>query len=155
MRRLKQVVAVFVVAILVAFGAAQFVRPVRAAPSTDPAHAFRAHAGTTTELVGILDRACNDCHSNDVPRGWYARIAPLSWALASGARKGRLAVNFSEWTAYTPEQQRALLAASCADATTGKMPMRPYTTFNPRSKLSARDIATICSAARPATAQTP
>ena len=75
--------------------------------------------------------------------------------LADGAgRDGRAeGVNFSEWAAYSPEQQRTLLAVSCDDATSGKMP-GPYTLLHPETRLSAQDIETICVAARQAEANT-
>jgi hypothetical protein len=65
--------------------------------------------------------------------------------------KGRKAVNFSEWAAYSPEQQRLLLAASCDDATSGRMP-GPYTLLHPETRLSAQDVQTICATARQADA---
>ena len=81
---------------------------------------------------------------------WYARIAPASWLMAYGVSSGRKAVNFSDWASYRPEQQRALLSASCKDASTGKMP-GVYTLLRPETELSASDIETICAAARQAT----
>jgi heme-binding protein len=65
--------------------------------------------------------------------------------------KGRKAVNFSEWAAYSPDQQRILLAASCDDVTHDKMP-GPYTLLHPEMRLSAQDVTTICAAARQAEA---
>ena len=50
-------------------------------------------------------------------------------------------------------QQRTLLAVSCDDATSGKMP-GPYTLVRPETRLSAQDIETICEAARQAEANT-
>jgi hypothetical protein len=67
--------------------------------------------------------------------------------MAYGVSKGRKAVNFSEWVAYEPQLQRALLSASCQDALAGKMP-GPYTLLHPEMRLSPRDIETICAAAR-------
>jgi hypothetical protein len=66
--------------------------------------------------------------------------------MAYGVMEGRKAVNFSEWTAYSPDQQRTLLALSCDDATSGKMP-GVYTLLHPEMRLSPQDIATICEAA--------
>jgi Haem-binding domain len=71
--------------------------------------------------------------------------------MASGVSKGRKAVNFSEWGAYSPEQQRMLLAVSCDDTTSGKMP-GPYTLLHPETRLSDQDVETICAAARQAAA---
>jgi len=142
-RRLKQTAIVFVVVL----ATAQLVRPERANPATDASRTIQAHMGTTSGLVAVLDRSCRDCHSNGTVWPWYTHIAPASWLMASGVTKGRQAVNFSEWAAYSPEQQRMLLALSCDDVTSGKMP-GPYTLLRPETRLSAQDVETICAAAR-------
>ena len=142
-RRLTQATLVFVAV----FAAAQFVRPERANPSTDARRTIQAHVGTASGLAVVLDRACGDCHSNGTVWPWYSRIAPVSWPMAYGVKKGRHAVNFSEWASYSSEQQRILLALSCQDASDGKMP-GPYTRLRPETRLSAEDIRTICTAAR-------
>jgi hypothetical protein len=142
-RRPKQVAVVFVVA----FAAAQLVRPQRSNPPIDVDRSIRAHAGTPRELVAVLDRACADCHSNATVWPWYTQVAPVSWLMAYGVTKGRNAVNFSEWDAYPPEQRRILLVLSCQDVSEGKMP-GPYTLLHPEMRLSTQDIETICAAAR-------
>ena len=140
-RRLKQAAIVFVFL----FAAAQLVRPDRTNPATDATRTIRAHAAN--ELVAVLDRSCRDCHSNATVWPWYTQIAPASWLMAYGVKEGRKAVNFSEWAAYPAEAQRALLAGSCRDASNGKMP-GPYALLHPETRLSPRDIETICRAAR-------
>jgi len=104
------------VLVVIAFAAAQLIRPSRANPPTDPARTIRAHMGTASGLVPILDRSCNECHSNATEWPWYAQIAPVSWVLARGIAEGRNIVNFSEWGGYSVDQQRDLLAASCESA---------------------------------------
>jgi hypothetical protein len=142
-RRLKQGAVAFVVL----FAAAQLVRPERANPTTDPTGTIQAHLGTTGGLVSVLDRSCGDCHSNETVWRWYTNIAPLSWLMVQSVTEARKAVNFSEWAAYSPAQQRDLLAASCQDASEGRMP-GPYALLRPETRLSARDVETICAAAR-------
>ena len=73
--------------------------------------------------------------------------------MAHEVAAGRKAVNFSEWAAYSPAQQQVLLAVSCDDAKSGKMP-GPYTLLHPEMRLSAQDVETICSAARQAEEET-
>jgi hypothetical protein len=148
-KRLKQASVVFVVI----FAAAQFVRPERANPPTDPSRTIQAHVGTTNGLAAVLDRSCRDCHSNATVWPRYSQIAPLSWLMAAGVAKGRQAVNFSEWGTYSPDVQRLLLSASCQDVSSGKMP-GIYTVVRPDTRLTQQDIATICAAARPAEAHT-
>src|SRR5512143_2382989 len=104
-RRITQAVVVFVVA----FSAAQLVRPERTNPNTDPSGTIGAHPGTASGLAPILDRACGDCHSNATVWPSYTRIAPVSWLMAYAVTQGRRAVNFSEWGGYSSEQQRLLL----------------------------------------------
>ena len=143
--RLKQVALAFVVVVV----AAQLIRPERANPATDPTRTIQARVAASSGLVPILDRACGDCHSNRTEWPWYSNVAPVSWLMAYGVREGRAAVNFSEWAAYAPERQRQLLAASCRDARTGKMPDRLWTTLHPEARLSTQDVDTICAASLP------
>jgi hypothetical protein len=133
---------------VVLFVAAQLVRPERANPAIDTSRTIQAHLGTASGLVAVLDRACGDCHSNETIWPWYTQIAPVSWLISRGVAEGRKAVNFSEWAACQPGQQRALLVASCRDATNGKMPGSPWTLLHPEAKLSVQDIESICAAAR-------
>ena len=142
-RRLKQAAVVFVVIV----AAAQLIRPERANPPTDVSRTIQAQVGTASGLAVVLDRSCRDCHSNGTVWPWYAQIAPASWLMASGIAKGRQAVNFSEWAAYSSAQQRMLLAVSCDDVKSGKMP-GPYTLLRPETRLSTQDVETICAAAR-------
>src|SRR5262249_46482091 len=142
-RRLKQAVVV----IVVVFAAAQLIRPARKNPAIDVSRTIQANCGTNAGLVAVLDRACGDCHSNATVWPRYAQVAPLSWLMARAVAEGQKAVNFSEWAAHSPEQQRLMLAASCDDATSGKMP-GAYRFFKPDTRLSPPEIQTICAAAR-------
>jgi hypothetical protein len=147
-RRWKQAVLVFVVVVV----AAQLVRPSRANPPTDPAHTIHAHE-STRGIAATLDRSCGDCHSNGTVWRWYTQVAPVSWLMAYGVKKGRDVINFSEWSSYSPDQQRILLSLSCQDASEGKMP-GPYAWIRPETRLSTEDVATICAAAQKAAART-
>lgn len=140
-RRLKQAA----VALVVVFAAAQLFRPERANPPIDPNRTIQAHVGIPTGLVAVLDRSCGDCHSNNTVWPWYTEIAPLSWLMAYAVKEGRKAVNFSDWTAYTTDQQHTLLAQSCQDVSQGKMP-GAYTMVRPDTRLSPQDIEVVCAA---------
>lgn len=140
--RLKQAAVVFIAV----FAVAQLVRPSHASPVTNPNNAIQAHM-TASELVSVLDRSCGDCHSNTPAWPWFTQVAPVSWVWASGLNKARAAVNFSEWAAYSPDQQRQLLVASCRDASAGKMP-GAYTIVRAATRLTTQDVATVCAAAQ-------
>lgn len=146
--RLKKAVVTGVVALVALVAAAQLVRPAHTNPATNSAHTLRSRLGATSGVADVVDRSCGDCHSNATDWRWYTQVAPLSWIMARAVSEGRKAVNFSEWSAYSPAQRRALLMLSCLDATNGKMPMGPYLRFRPDAGLSAREIETICAASR-------
>ena len=139
-RRLKQAGVLFILV----FAVAQLVQPDRTNPPTDASRTIQAHA--PRELAAVVDRSCRDCHSNQTVWPWYTRVAPASWLMAQGVAEGRKVVNFSEWGTYSPAQQQTLLAASCDDATSGKMP-GIYAMIRPETRLSQQDIKTICAAA--------
>lgn len=143
MRRLKQAAVV----VVILFALAQLIRPQRANPPIDPNRTIEAHVSATSALVPVLDRSCADCHSYATEWRWYSKVAPLSWAMAYAVNHGRQIINFSEWSAYSPEQRKAMLAASCYDAHTGKMPGL-YTLFRSDTRLSVQDVETICAASR-------
>ncbi len=146
-QRLKHVLAVLVILL----AAAQVIRPDRTNPPTDPGHTIRAQLVSSATAVAVIERACSDCHSNTTAWPWYTQVAPVSWLMVYGVRKGREVVNFSEWAAYPPAQQHALLVESCSDVSTGKMP-GPYALLHPEMRLSPQDIETICAAAQQARA---
>jgi hypothetical protein len=135
------------IAFIALFVVAQVARPDRTNPTTDPGRSIQAHLGNSSGVGAVLDRSCGDCHSNQTEWRWYTNVAPTSWLMAYAVKEGRRAVNFSEWAGYSQEQQRALLAASCTDATDGKMP-GAYAWIRPETRLSPGDIMTICAAAR-------
>ena len=143
-KRLKQAAVTFVVV----FAAAQLVRPERANPPTDINRTIQSHMGTTSGVAAVVNRACRDCHTNATVWPAYTQVVPLSWLMAYAVTEGRKTINFSEWAAYTPEQQRTLLAVSCQDMTEGKMP-GAYTLLHPETRISAQDIETVCAAAHP------
>jgi len=153
MRRSLRYMAIGLVVFVAALAAAQLIRPERTNPATDPSRTIRAHPGTTHEFAAILDRACRDCHSNETRWPAYTEVAPLSWLAVYGVNEARGVLNFSEWAGYSAEQQRGLLAASCEDVSSGKMPGGFYTFLYPEARLSAQGISTICTAARQSQAQ--
>ncbi|HEX6626799.1 MAG TPA: heme-binding domain-containing protein [Gemmatimonadaceae bacterium] len=140
--------SVILLSVVVAFAVAQSIRPARANPPTDPGRTIAAHPGASSQLVSVLGRACGDCHSNAIERRWYTRTPPVSWIMARAASEGRRAVNFSEWGSYSTDQQRMLLAASCQDSRSGKMPVSIYVTLHPEARLSPQDVETICAVAK-------
>src|SRR5437016_99794 len=58
-------------------------------------------------ILGLLRRACYDCHSNQTRWPWYSHVAPASWLVSSHVMEGRRRLNFSEWEAYASDPDTA------------------------------------------------
>ena len=122
---------------------------------------------TTGEIVlpdpvkNIFEKACYNCHSNITRLAWFDRIAPASWLVADHVRRGRAALNFSQWDKLTPVQQKAVLFESLNQMQFGMMPLGQYTFFHPEAKISDKEskvvqgyLETLLVVSRPDTAKT-
>ena len=137
---MKKVLKVVLLALAVVLFAAQFVRPDLTNPPIDPAHELRAPAN----VQSILDRSCNDCHSNRTRYPWYAQISPLSWWLKDHITEGRREVNFSEFATYSARRKGRKFKEICEQVKEGEMPLESYLPLHPSAKLSDADRQVLC-----------
>ena len=145
--------AVIFAVVVAAFAAAQLVQPDFNNPPVDRGRTLQAQLGASDPLVSIVGRACRDCHSNQTRWPSYTRVAPLSWLMSYGVKKGRDIVNFSDWGGYTVAQRQELMAVSCSAVSKRTMTGSIYIYLHPEAQLSQEDIATICNSARQASTQ--
>ena len=143
MRILKVLRALFFVFVLL-FIAAQFKRPAKTNPPVDQSQTIEAHTQMTPQVAAILDRSCNDCHSNKTRWPWYTNVAPVSWLVIGHVDEARQNLNFSEWSRRDPDRQSKKLQQMCDEVTDGAMPLSSYTPLHPGSKPSAADVKTLC-----------
>jgi hypothetical protein len=123
---------------------AQLKRPAKTNPASDPSLALAAHVQLDPKVAAILDRSCNDCHSNKTRWPWYSNVAPVSWFVIGHVDEARHDLNFSEWGKYRLEDQKAQLGQMCELITEGWMPLSSYTPLHPSAKLSDEDKKVIC-----------
>lgn len=127
-------------ALIVLLVVAQFIRPAHTNPPVDPAKELQA----PQSVAAILQRSCNDCHSNRTVWPWYANVAPVSWLLADDVKDGRREVNFSEWATFKPTRTARKLKEICEQVEKHEMPMKIYVPLHPDAKLSDADRKTLC-----------
>ncbi len=144
MKRVFRVLRWLGVIALVAFIGAQFYRPAKTNPASEPSQAVEAHLQVTPQVTAILDRSCNDCHSNKTRWPWYSHVAPVSWFVITHVDEGRQNMNFSEWGKYSKRDADALLKQTCREVRAGVMPLTSYTPLHPGSTLSPADIQALC-----------
>ena len=133
-----------VVLLALLFIGAQFARPERVNPSFAQERSIEAHVQVNREVAAILQRSCQDCHSNRTEWPWYSNVAPVSWSVADHVNHGRRHLNFSDWTRYDAEQADHLLYDICITSKRGMMPLASYTLIHRDAKLSAGDVAALC-----------
>ncbi len=83
----------------------------------------------------LAQRACFDCHSNEVVVPWYGYIAPVSWLLRDHVDEGRAVLNFSEMNVAQPEAHEA-----GETILEGEMPPAYYGPLHPAAQLTPEEV---------------
>jgi hypothetical protein len=121
------------VAALLLFATLQLFNPPRANPPV--ALDFIAAAGPPAAVAASLRAACYDCHSHETTWPLYARIAPVSWLIASDVNEGRKHLNFSEWPTDTARAAKNLDRINEV-VDYGEMPPKKYTLLHADARLT-------------------
>lgn len=99
-----------------------------------------AHIGSTVDVPDqvkeILDRACNDCHSNNTDYPWYAHVQPVAWWLAGHVEEGKEELNFSEFGTYKLKRKLHKLEEIAEQVKEGEMPLKSYTWLHRKARLT-------------------
>ncbi len=132
------------VALATLFVVAQVIRPSMTNPPVDESRTLQAKAQISPEVYAILERSCNDCHSNKTEWPWYSQVAPVSWYLSNHVSDGRRQLNISDWAGYDTRRATRKLDEMCDQVKSGEMPIKSYLLIHPRAKLSDADRQAIC-----------
>ena len=141
---MKKWLKIILLAVVVFLVVAQFIRPSHVNPPIDPAKTLFATTPAPPNVQSILERSCNDCHSNKTVYPWYDDIAPASWLVANDVNGGRHQMNLSEWGTYSQKKKLHRLKDICDQVKQGDMPLWYYLPLHPKAKLTDADRATIC-----------
>jgi hypothetical protein len=91
----------------------------------------------------ILNKACYDCHSNQVNYPWYSKIAPISWMIIHHINEGREKVNFSEWNQLSKRKKIKFLNEIAEVVEKKEMPLSSYTLIHRDAILTDTEISAI------------
>jgi len=133
----------FTVAIvcLLIFAVASIVsRPKSASGATLP---LLGGAHVPPAVMGIVDRACRDCHSEATRYPWYSYIAPTSFLIGHDVNEGREHLNLSRWDKLSSVRRQRALSEIANQVNDREMPLPIYTVLHPGAKLSKSDIDTL------------
>ena len=141
MIRVLKIITIVAVVLIVGI---QFVRPARTNPAVDESQTIFARTQITPEVSAILNRSCDDCHSNKTVWPWYTNVAPVSWWLSNHVNEGRHNLNYSEWGRLDHDRQDRKLRQICDEIQDGAMPLSSYLPMHPHARLSDEDKKTLC-----------
>ena len=88
------------------------------------------------ETLVIIQRACQNCHSQQTVWPWYSHLAPISWLLARDVQQARLHMNLSRWQDYSTDDQLRLLSAIGSAVRNREMPVQRYLLLHPEARLT-------------------
>jgi hypothetical protein len=97
-------------------------------------------AGASPEIARLVERACQNCHSERTEWPWYSYVAPMSWMIEKDVSNARTHMNLSRWQDYTVEQQIDLLTRLAVEVRNRKMPLPRYLKMHSEARLSAEDV---------------
>ena len=105
----------------------QFFRPEKNSSSTPSTNNIAKKYNTSNEVKVILDKACNDCHSNNTKYPWYSNFQPVAWWLDHHVDEGKGEINFDEFLTYPPKKARHKMEEVNEMVKEGEMPLNSYT----------------------------
>ena len=91
------------------------------------------------ETLGLIQRACQNCHSVNTELPLYGRIAPMSWLMARDVQQARLHMNLSQWLEYSAEDRIMLLSEIGSAVKNRQMPVQRYLLLHSEARLSDQE----------------
>ena len=137
--RRRVALGVIVAAVLI-----QLYRPARTNPPIDPKQEITAVMPVDPAVQTVVNRSCNNCHSNRTVWPSYSQVAPISWGVASDVSDGRRHMNFSEWGTYPSYKQKDLLDKACKLVMQHDMPPFTYNLVHRDAGLSQAERDALC-----------
>lgn len=122
---------------------AQFTRPTRENPASDPELSIRTSETIPPQILSTLERSCFDCHSNETRWPWYSAVTPMNFLIADDVSRARKRLNFSEWGKNKPIKMQGLLQMIDDKVSLKDMPLPRYLYLHPGASLSAEEIRAI------------
>jgi hypothetical protein len=106
-------------------------------------NALLADSTIPVPVRSILQRACQDCHSENTVWPWYAHVPPVSWQIRSDVTRGRAFMNLSKWSEYSDDERRGFMLAILAVTKGRIMPPPMYVWMHDNARLSDADLKEI------------
>ena len=130
----KLLIAVGAVAVAAVGGS--LIHPFGATAASGANQAIFREAQIDPETLAIVQRACQNCHSQNTKWPWYGHVAPVSWLLAHDVQQARSHMNLSHWQDYSTDDRLRLLSAVGSAVRNRVMPPQRYLLLHPEARLN-------------------
>jgi hypothetical protein len=121
------------------FGIIQFIRPAKNTGEVYTNNDISHSVDVPANVKNILERSCNDCHTNNTHYPWYTNIQPVGWWLNHHVEEGVRELNFSEFNTYKIRRKLHKLEEIAEQVKEGEMPLGTYTWIHGEAKLTATE----------------
>ncbi len=121
----------------------QFIRPAKNIGTVEGPNDITHTVTVPIEVQNILQKSCNDCHSNNTQYPWYYNIQPVAWWLANHVNDGKRHLNFSEFNTYKTKRKLKKLKEIKEEIEDGEMPMDSYLWIHSNAKLTEVEKASL------------
>ena len=112
---------------------AQAFRPDRTNPASDSSLSIRRDPLMTPIVLGLMERSCFDCHTNETRWPWYTNVTPVNFLVTRDVAGGRQHINLSEWLSHAPGKRASFLEQMYDEVSDGAMPLPPYLLMHPEA----------------------
>ena len=133
-------IGVFVVTAFLFLFALAFVHPFGNAKVANPARPLMASAQVEHSVLDVMQRSCQNCHSEQTVWPLYSRMAPISWLIEKDVQDGRRHWNMSNWDRYSSDERQDILSQIGPMVRNRKMPLPQYLLLHSEAKLSDADV---------------
>jgi len=134
---------IILITLLVILVVIQFFHPAKNISTSRPANDIELAYNEPENVRTILDKACNDCHSNNTRYPWYNNIQPVAWWLESHVSDGKRGLNFNEFTTYRISKQYHRMQDIIDEVKEGDMPLGSYTLIHADARLTGQEKTTL------------
>lgn len=129
----KKIMLVLLAALVVI----QFIHPKKNTSEGPQPNYIGNNYAVPADVKTILDKACNDCHSNNTRYPWYAKLQPVDWWMNDHVVDGKKEINFDEYTNRSPRYQYHKMEEVIEQVKEREMPLKSYTWTHKDARLTS------------------
>ena len=129
----KKIMLVLLAALVVI----QFIHPKKNTSEGPQSNYIGNNYAVPTDVKSIMEKACNDCHSNNTRYPWYAKIQPVDWWLNTHVLDGKKEINFDEFSNRSPRYQYRKMEEVIEQVKEREMPLKSFTWTHKDARLTS------------------